>query len=198
LFGALLSLVGLAWLVHLTRHDLHRLVPSLIFGMSMFVVYVCSTLLHLIKCEDKYERWLNRLDHAVIYMLIAGTYTPLVYHGLQGHWRWGVLGTVWALALFGVLYKLLMHTHDTLWSNLFYIAVGVSGVLLAGPDLLQHVPMHILGLMIGGGMIYLAGVIVFATRAPNLHPSFGFHELWHLFVMAGSGLHFAGVVLYLA
>jgi hemolysin III len=195
LFGSILALAGLGWLVTLTYGDLNQLVPLAVFGVSMVVVYLSSTLLHLIKCSERKKLLLNRVDHAAIYTLIAGTYTPILYNALSGVWRWEVLGSMWGLALVGMAYKMLLLYEDTIWTNLFYIITGACGLVLAGPELLANLPLYILGLMIAGGAVYLMGAVIFALRKPNLHPNFGFHELWHLFVLAGSGLHFVGMLL---
>jgi hemolysin III len=194
LLGAFLAVAGLAWLLMLTQSDLSQMIPIAVFGVSMVVVYLSSTVLHLVKCSERKKLWLNRVDHASIYTLIAGTYTPILYNALSGAWRWEVLGSLWGLALVGMAYKLFLLYEDTIWTNLFYIVTGACGLVLAGPDLLRNLPMHVLGLILGGGAIYLVGAVIFATRKPNLHPNFGFHELWHLFVMAGSGLHFAAML----
>lgn len=197
LAGAVLSLIGLGWLIYLTRSNPHQLIPVLIFGASLIIVYTSSTILHFTECSGRKFLWLNRLDHASIYILIAGTYTPILYNTLRGSWRWEVLASLWALALAGMVWKLLLLYEDTIWTNLYYIVAGASGFVMAGPDIVRGLPLPILSVVIAGGLVYLIGSIVFATRSPNLHPKFGWHELWHLFVLGGSGLHFAGLVMML-
>jgi hemolysin III len=194
LFGALLALAGLAWLLMLTQGDYAQMIPVAIFGVSMVIVYLSSTTLHLVKCSVRKKLWLNRVDHAAIYTLIAGTYTPILYNSLSGAWRWQVLGSLWGLALVGMAYKLFLLYEDTIWTQTFYVVTGAFGFMLAGSDLLKNLPLHVLALVLGGGLIYLIGAVIFGLRKPNLHPNFGFHELWHIFVMAGSALHFTAML----
>jgi hemolysin III len=199
LIGAILALTGLLWLITLTHHEPTKLIPVAIFGGSMVLVYCASSALHLrtINCSPCKEMWLTRLDHASIYILIAGTYTPVIYYVLNDDLRWEILISVWLLALIGVVYKLLFLRQDGVWSTLYYVALGCWGFILAGPQLFHGLPPQPLTLLIGGGLSYLVGAVVFALHRPNLHPLFGFHELWHLFVMAGSSLHFMAILHFI-
>src|SRR5258708_5931584 len=107
LFGAVLSLFGMMWLVFVYLQNPLPLIPVLIVGLSLILVYCSSTMLHLSTCSGRRFMWLNRLDHASIYALIAGTYTPIIFNALSGIWRWQVLGGLWGLAIAGMLWKML-------------------------------------------------------------------------------------------
>ncbi len=196
LVGAVLAVMGLVWLVTLTRDDFVRMVTVAVFGVSMVLVYVASTVMHLYNGSERVLWWLNRLDHAAIYVFIAGTYTPLCYHLLTGHWRIVLLAAVWIMAILGVISKLTVGWGGHL-STLFYVVMGWTGVLSI-PAAVGVVDPGALALIALGGVVYTVGAVVFALRRPNLHRCFGYHELWHLFVMGGSAAHFAAVLVYVA
>ena len=197
LAGAILGVGALAWLVAQTQHDLGKMLSMAIYGISLVLLYSASAALHLIHGSPRTFLWLKRFDHAAIYALIAGTYTPICYNALAGGWRWGMLSTIWALALVGILGKLLFLKESGHLSTLLYVGMGWMAVLVL-PALLQRVPLEALLLLLGGGLLYTIGSVIFALQKPNFHPHFGFHEVWHLFVMGGSALHFAAVLLYIA
>ena len=194
LAGAILALGGLAWLVYQTQDTPDKLISVVIYGFSMILLYGASAALHLVYGPQRVILWLRRLDHAAVYMLIAGTYTPLVYTTLQGGWRWGILGAVWVMAVAGAIFKLTKLSHHTRASTLSYILMGWLGVLTA-PQAVDVLPLSVALLILGGGLFYTVGALIFTMQKPNFHPQFGFHEIWHLFVMGGSSLHYAAVVL---
>jgi hemolysin III len=196
LVGALLSAVGLAWLVILTRDEPGKLVSMVVYGVSLVLLYSASSALHLIDGSARIRRLLNRFDHAAIYLLIAGTYTPFCYNVLSGKWRWEMLGAIWSLAVFGILYKLFCRWRRST-STLYYIVMGWLGIVLV-PVVLNLLPVGALLLILGGGIVYTIGGVIFALDKPNLHRYFNAHDLWHIFVMGGSVLHFAAIVLYIA
>ena len=198
LAGAVLGMVGLIWLVTLTHHDTPRMATLAIYGASLVLLYSASAALHLVKGPPRLLIWLNRFDHAAIYALIAGTYTPLCYNLLTGGWRWGTLSAIWALALVGIVFKLSrLHWKTGHISTLFYVGMGWFSVILL-PELVNIMPPGGLLLLVGGGLLYSVGAVVFMLQRPNFHPHFGFHEVWHLFVLGGSVLHFIAVLRYIA
>jgi hemolysin III len=195
LAGAVLGIAGLVWLLVGSTGDPGKMLSVLVYGVSLVLLYSASTALHLINGSPQTVRWLQRLDHAAIYALIAGTYTPICYNLLTGGWRWGLLGVVWAVAVAGIVFKLVARKIDSHLSTLGYVSMGWIAVF-AAPHLLQQLPAGAIWLLVGGGLLYSIGAVIFATRRPNFHPHFGFHEVWHLFVLGGSGLHFAAILLY--
>ncbi|NWF70990.1 MAG: hemolysin III family protein [Chloroflexi bacterium] len=195
LAGALLAALGLVWLMTLTWDNTAKLVTVIVYGVSMILCFSASTVLHLTQCSLPVRKWLTRADHASIYIMIAGTYTPFCYNVLTSEaWRWSILSLIWALALAGVLYKLFLYNKEHHLSTLSYVAMGWLAVVLF-PQALHMLPAPILWLVIGGGVTYSVGAVIFALKKPNFHRHFGFHELWHLFVLGGSALHFVAVLL---
>ncbi len=195
LAGALLGVGGLAWLISRTADDPARMLSMLVYGISLILLYSASAALHLVHGSPRTLLWLKRFDHAAIYALIAGTYTPLCFNLLTGGWRWGLLGGIWALAVLGIVFKLFFLQEAGHLSTFFYVGMG-SLALIALPKWLDLLPLGALWLVSGGGLLYIVGAFIFAVERPNFHPHFGFHEVWHLFVLGGSALHFAAVLLY--
>jgi hemolysin III len=196
LAGAILALFGMVWLMTLTWDDTAKVVTVMIYGASMILCFSASTALHLTKCSERVRNWLMRADHAAIYVMIAGTYTPFCYNVLSNASRWSAISVIWALALAGVLYKLFIFQKDHHFSTLTYIGMGWLAVVLF-PQALHMFPSPVLWLIFGGGVTYSVGAVIYATQKPNFHRHFGFHELWHICVLVASALHFVAVLLVL-
>lgn len=196
LIGIPLGLLGLALLIAETYGSPDKMVSVVVYGVSIVLLYAASTVFHLVKGSERAVLLLRRIDHAAIYLMIAGTYTPIVYNVLSGNWRWGILGGVWMIAVIGIVYKLLFLRGDrNHLSTITYLAMGWIGVLVF-PLALPLLHPGALWLILTGGVIYTIGALMFALQRPNLHPHFGHHELWHLFVLAGSIVHYAAVLHY--
>lgn len=161
-----------------------------IYGISLCVLFLSSSTYHFFDLGEKGNFWLRRLDHSAIYFLIAGTYVPPVVHFLQGTWRDGMLIALGITVFVGVTAKLVWF-HMPRWFNVvIYLALGWM-VLIPGERLLGAMPTSSLSwLMIGGGF-YTVGAVIYATKWPDLWPGkFGFHDVWHIFVLCGAGAHF--------
>jgi hemolysin III len=200
LAGGLLACVGLVVLLakaaSAARTD--QIVAFGIFGLSLIALYAASTLYHLLPLSPAGVARLRRVDHMMIFVLIAGTYTPFCLLALDGARRAGLLILVWGLALCGILLKLLWMDAPRWLSVALYLGMGWVAVI-AVPALFQALPPGGMAWVLGGGLIYSAGAVVYGLRRPNLLPGvFGFHELWHLFVLAGSACHFWAVLWYVA
>lgn len=195
LAGAFLAVVGLVWLLALAWGETAKLVTVLIYGLSMIALYLASATFHLARGSERMLLWLRRLDHAAIYGLIAGTYTPICYAVLDGGWRWGMLALVWGFAVVGAAYKLARLRQGSRWSLVFYLVMGWLG-LLALPKALAVLPPGAILMIAAGGAAYSVGAAIFAIRRPNFHPHFGHHEIWHLCVLVGSVFHFAAIARY--
>ncbi|MDQ5827404.1 MAG: hemolysin III family protein [Chloroflexota bacterium] len=169
-----------------------------IFGLSLTALYSASTLYHLLPLSPAGVARLRRVDHMMIFVLIAGTYTPFCLLALDGAWRVGLLSVFWSLAMCGVLFKLFWMGASRWLSVALYMGMGWVAVI-AAPALFQAVPPGGMAWVLGGGLVYSLGAIVYGLRRPNPWPGvFGFHELWHLFVVVGSACHFWAVLRYVA
>ncbi len=197
LAGAVLGALGLVLLVSLTHDDTAKMISIIVYGISMIVLYLASTTFHLVKGSERVVFFLRRVDHAAIYVMIAGTYTPILYNVLNGTWRWGLLILVWTLAVVGIIYKLaFLRGNRNHLSTFLYVCMGWLGVLVF-PKALELMQPGAVALIVGGGVVYSLGAIIFALERPNLHRYFGHHELWHIFVLAGSALHYLAILLYI-
>jgi len=198
LIGAIASLLGLIFLLILTFEELPKMVSLLIYGLSMVILFTASTLFHGIKNRPGHRFWLNRLDHMAIFLLIAGTYTPVAYNLFTGWWRWGTLGIVWLAAVLGMGYKLLSHRIHGFFNVSIYLLLswGIGLPVILFTNLIHIIPLWGLFLIALGGFIYSLGFIIYYTERPDPWPKvFGHHEIWHLFVMGGSMCHFLFMLL---
>jgi hemolysin III len=198
LVGALLAVAGLVWLDLVALRErtwLHVLTYS-VFGLSLVLLYSASALYHLVPASGKRGELLHRLDHMMIYVLIAGTYTPICVITLSGAWGYAMVALVWAGAGMGVVFKLLAQRLNHWSSTVSYVALGWV-VIAAAPLLARRLSPEALAWFALGGAFYTIGAIIYALKKPNLVPRWlGFHELFHLFVLAGSGSHFWATLQY--
>ena len=200
LVGGLISSVGLIVLLAKAtsagRTD--QLVAFGVFGFSLIALYSASALYHLLPLSPAGVARLRRVDHMSIFVLIAGTYTPFCLLALDGRWRVGLLGLIWGLALCGILLKLFWMEAPRWLSVTLYLGMGWVA-LIAAPVLFRAVPAGGMAWVLVGALVYSAGALIYGLKRPNPVPGvFGFHELWHLFVMAGSACHFWAVLGYIA
>ncbi len=196
----MLACAGLIVLVAMAvaSGSFERAVAVGIYGSSLVALYSASALYHLLPVSEAAVARLRRMDHTMIFVLIAGTYTPVCLLALSGGWRWGLLGAVWSLAACGILLKLLWMSAPRWLSVALYLGLGWMA-LIAAPAILEALPAGAVAWIAAGGLVYSAGAIIYALKRPNLVPGvFGFHELWHVFVIAGSVCHFWAVFRYVA
>jgi len=199
LAGALLGMLGLVVLIKLalTHGGPRHLVSFTIFGVTMVATYVTSALYHLLDISPAGIRRLRRLDHAAIYLFIAGSYTPFCLLPLHGVWGWSLLVAIWTLAIVGVIMKLFW-LEAPRWAVVGpYLVMGWAALFCIVP-LVRAMPPAATAWMLAEGLAYSVGAIIYATKRPDPFPNvFGFHEIWHLFVIAGSVCHFVAVAGYL-
>ncbi len=199
LIGAFFALVALAVMVYLGIRvgSVRHLIAFAIFGLSLVGLYTASALYHSLPLGPIGLDRLLRLDCTMVYVLIAGTYTPFCLIAFQGAWRWGLLTLIWAFALIGSLVKLRMMNAPIWLSTGIYIAMGWLAVL-ATPAFFATVPLAGILWVIAGGVVYTVGAVIFAIERPKLRPGvFGAHALWHVLVIGGSACHVWAVVRYL-
>lgn len=181
--ASLLLTLALCWQ---SRADLARLISLLIFGLSMLELYTMSALYHIGRWKARPARVLRAIDHANIFVMIAGTYTPLCFNLLSGWLRVTILVVIWSLAAVGVTLAIFT-LHLPRWINAaLYIGMGWV-VILALPAFLAVIPWYAVATLLLGGVLYTLGAVVYARKRPDPFPRvFGFHEVFHLFVIAGS------------
>jgi hemolysin III len=200
LTGGLLASIGLIVLLVTAASEgrTDQLVAFGIFGFSLITLYSASALYHLLPLSPLGVARLRRVDHMSIFLLIAGTYTPFCLLALDGGWQVALLCLIWGLALCGILLKLLWMEAPRWLSVALYLGMGWVA-LVAAPALFRAVPAGGMAWVLAGALVYSAGALIYGLKRPNPVPGvFGFHELWHLFVMAGSACHFWAVLGYIA
>lgn len=199
LLGAFLSIWGLYLLKKNAPASASTayLASVYIFGSSLILLYTASALYHLLNISQKGIQLLRRIDHMMIYILIAGTYTPVCMIVLEGLWRWGLLLAVWILAFVGIILKIFWFNSPRWLSTLFYILMGWLVVIAILP-ISQNIAAVGTVFLVLGGLSYTLGALIYATRWPRISSRlFGFHEIFHLFVLGGSFCHYWLVFRYL-
>jgi len=192
--GVLLSIVGLVLLVVFASirpyGDVWKIVSFSIYGLSLITMYTASTLFHAYT-NPRVKGFLNLFDHAAIYVLIAGTYTPLTLVSLRGPWGWSIFGVIWGLAIAGVVFKLFFYNDK--YRNLSAILYFLMGwvILIAIRPLVQEVQTAGLLWLLGGCLFYSMGIPFYIKRQKRFN-----HVIWHLFVLAGSITHFFSILYY--
>ncbi|WP_038210782.1 PAQR family membrane homeostasis protein TrhA [Xenophilus azovorans] len=184
--GCLLAIASLPILVHhaALRGDPTQVVAASVFAGTAILLYLVSTLYHALPA-GRAKVWFNRLDHASIYLFIAGSYMPFVLGVLKGAWGWSLFAVVWAAAALGVGAKLLDRLQHPLWSTGLYVAMGWVAVVAAVP-LVERMSAAGLWWLLAGGIAYTIGAIVFLLDSRVRYA----HFVWHLFVLGGSTCHF--------
>jgi hemolysin III len=185
--AAFLSIGGLVWLVA-DAHTPMAVLAAVVYGLATIALYVTSSSYHLYARAGRAREVMQRLDHSMIYVLIAGTYTPVCLLALHGSLRWVLLAIVWTGALLGVLVTLFAFDRVPHLTFVLSLILGWAAVL-ALPDLLQR--PGLLALAVAGGVLYTVGAILFACSWPGRQARwFGYHEYWHAFGVAAGGVFF--------
>ena len=189
--GILLSIAGLIVITGIShRHGNPKLTVScIVFGASLVLLYTTSTLYHFIPRQDT-KQLLRLLDHSAIYILIAGTYTPFTLVSLKGSWGWTLFGIIWSLAALGVGFQVFIIRIHPVISVSLYIAMGWT-IIIALKPLMASVDTGGLILLFSGGLAYTLGTIFYAWKRLPYH-----HAVWHIFVLAGSCLHYFAVMFF--
>ncbi|MDA3864751.1 MAG: hemolysin III family protein [Deltaproteobacteria bacterium] len=189
--GFLLAIAGLYFLIRQgsKTHSARILVSFVIYGTSLILLYGSSTLYHWLPLGKAGGQKLRKLDHIMIFFLIAGTYTPISLISLGGFWGWTMFGLVWTIALGGTVTKLFYINAPRKLYVSIYLAMGWIVVLFAYP-VSQMLSAKAITFLFAGGMGYTVGAVLYYLKKPDPFPGiFGFHEIWHLFVMTGSFFH---------
>ncbi|MHB8088760.1 MAG: PAQR family membrane homeostasis protein TrhA [Anaerolineaceae bacterium] len=198
LFSALLALVGLVLLLVLTNGQGLKQLSMGIYGVSLVTLFTASAVYHLANPAESALLKLRKFDHSAIYVLIAGTYTPILINFFSGFLRWGFLVLIWGIALAGVIVKLFVINAPRWVTAGVYLVMGWMAVLIVKP-MLQSMPPAALWWMLAGGLTYSIGAVIYITKKLDLWPGiFGFHEVWHVFVSLAALCHFVMIFRYIA
>ncbi|MBE7535262.1 MAG: hemolysin III family protein [Anaerolineales bacterium] len=192
--GAALALAGLIALLIVGWDTPAKIVSLAIYGVSLIVMFSASATYHMVRVKDKALEAFRKVDHAAIYLLIAGTYTPFCVNAFEGFWKWGMLTIIWSLAAIGIIVKV-FYIRAPRWLNAgIYLVMGWFALAAAG-QMLAALPAWALTWLIVGGVLYTLGAIVYITKIFNFKPGvFGFHEVWHIFVLLAAAAHYVAVM----
>lgn len=190
--GIAFGIFALVFLIitHYKTTDIYGLVSYIVYGASLIILYLSSTLYHSIPIK-KAKIHLRKLDHASIFILIAGTYTPISMVALRGKLGWTILITIWSIALLGIIFKVFFINKLKIISVIMYLAMGWL-IIFAIKPLIIALSTKSLVFMIIGGLFYTVGILFYALQSMGFKYS---HSIWHLFVLAGSIFHF--IMIYL-
>jgi len=181
----------------LLAHTATARAAAAIYALSLTAVFGASAAYHRVRWSPKANRRMKRLDHSMIFLLIAGSYTPISIFVLHGTWSVVILSIAWAGAALGIILKLARIDGLHVVTGILYMGLGWLAAI-ALPQLIRGMTLSQLLLMVTGGLLYTAGAIVFGSRRPDPSPAtFGFHEVWHAFMVAAAACHFAMIALVL-
>ena len=191
LLGAVIALAGLVVLVVFAslKGDVWRIISFSIYGTSLFLLYLFSTLYHSTKGSLKAV--FKKLDHIGIYLLIAGSYTPFVLVSLTGAWGWSLFGVIWGLAVIGILLDCFSSDEPRIIQVIIYLLMGWIALIAIQP-LIESLTMAGFLWLLGGGLFYTVGIVFYILDLKKYH----FHGIWHLFVLAGSTTHYFTIMYY--
>ncbi len=188
--GFLGALGGAGLLLHFSSHDPVKFTGMAVYGVTLAALFLASSVYHFVDAGPAGNRWLRRLDHAAIFLLIAGSYVPPLLHLLDGAWRFGMLLAVVLFALTGIALKLFWIDCPAWLSTAVYLVMGWI-IVIPAPLIVPQLALGQLAVLVSGGLCFTFGAAVYLFERPDPWPRvFGHHELWHLFVLAGAGLHF--------
>jgi hemolysin III len=198
LTAAAIAIAGTVVLAYLARDDAAKLASLCLYGVTLVLMFSSSALYHTIQSGPKAALFLRKLDHSAIYLLIAGTYTPICLHYFTGFWRIGFLAVIWALGLIGIAVKLFVINAPRWVTAGVYLLMGWLSIAGVG-EIVSRMPAGAIAWLLAGGLFFTGGAVVYMLKRPNPFPGvFGFHEIWHIFVILGAFSHFALMWIYIA
>lgn len=198
LFTAIAALAGGIILVIIGGGPPGKTAALTVYSLSLVLLFGCSAAYHLIRTGPKGVVLLRKLDHTAIYLLIAGSYTPICWLKLAGFWKWGLLAVIWTLAFIGIGVKIFIIKAPRWVTAGVYVVMGWLAVLAIRP-ILAALSYGALFWLAAGGIIYTLGAVIYILKKPDFAPGvFGFHELWHVFVILAAAAHYIAIAGYIA
>jgi hemolysin III len=196
--AAVSSIMALVVLAKRTSWDVPRMISMIVFTTSAFALYTTSSLYHSVPWRTLWKQRMQRLDHSMIFILIAGTYTPIAFNVLDGTMRWTTLGIMWGAALGGIVQKVFFPQVQNWLGIALSMVMGWLGVIPL-PRLIDRLGPKAVSLLLLGGLFYSVGMVLLVTKRPRIWPKvFSYHEVFHVFVVSGSIVHFLVISWYVA
>jgi hemolysin III len=196
--AAVAAVIGLIVLVLLGRESPIKVLSLIVYGASLVLMFSASAAYHLVRGGPRVLDVLRKLDHAAIYLLIAGTYTPICLTFFSGAWRAGMLIAIWSLAAIGIGVKVFVLRAPRWVTAGVYLVMGWLALAAIG-EILRALPTGALVWLVAGGLFFTVGAVIYILKKPDVWPGvFGFHEVWHVLVILGALSHFILVAGYVA
>jgi hemolysin III len=195
--GAIAAVFGMIALIVISRVQPVKIVSVLVYSFSLIAMFCASAIYHMANVKPFFLQTLRKIDHSAIFLLIAGTYTPFCLLAFTGFWHWGLFALIWVIAVIGVLVSI-FYIKSPRWLHTgIYVVMGWLCVM-AAPQMPAVLPVASMVWLFLGGVIYTLGAVVYATKILDFVPGkFGFHEIWHIFVLLGALVHFLAVITLL-
>lgn len=196
LAGAVMALMGLFALLARSGSAIRTRLALIVYGVCLVLLFTASGIYHAVQAGPRVIGGLRKVDHAAIYLLIAGTYTPFCVLAFRGFWQWGLLAIIWGLALAGILVKVWFINAPRWMTAGVYVVMGWL-VALAVREMIATLSAPVITWLVIGGVTYTLGAAVYATKRMDFFPGrFGFHEVWHIFVLLGAAAHYVAVFIF--
>ncbi len=195
--GAILAMIGMVVMIYIARGSATKVIAVVVYGIGLMSMFLASGIYHSAIVKPSTLQSLRKLDHSAIFLLIAGTYTPFCVIAFSGFWHWDLLAIIWAIAAIGIVVKI-FYPNTPRWLHvLIYVIMGWLCVM-AAPQMPSILPTGAIFWLFAGGVIYTLGALVYATKSLDFWPGkFGFHEVWHIFVLLGALAHFIAIMTLL-
>lgn len=198
LSAAMFSIFGLIALIYFGWGNFQKIVTFIIYGISLILMFIASGTYHMVIARDSIILNLRKLDHSAIYLLIAGTYTPICMYFFSGFWQYGMLILIWSLALIGIVVKLFVINAPRWITAGVYLIMGWLSIM-GVQEILRSMPTTAITWLVVGGLFYSLGAIIYITKLLDFFPGkFGFHEVWHVFVILGAFSHYYLILRFIA
>jgi hemolysin III len=198
LTAALAAFIGTIILLILGSESLVKEISFLIYGTSLVLMFSASAAYHALITDKQKLILLRKFDHTAIYLLIAGSYTPICLYFFKGFWQWGLLTLIWLMAAAGIIVKLFIINAPRWITAGVYLIMGWTAIM-AVMEIINNMPVAAIIWLVAGGLFYTIGAIVYITKKLDLFPGvFGFHEIWHIFVILGALSHYILIVVFIA
>jgi len=195
--GAFLGFFGMIVLLIIAWGDSTKVAAVLVFSLGLMAMFSASGIYHMAIVRPTVLQTLRKIDHSAIFLLIAATYTPFCLLAFTGFWHWGLLALIWAIAAIGIVVKIFYINSPRWLHTAIYVVMGWL-CLVAAPQMPSMLPVAAMVWLFVGGVIYTMGAVVYATKILDFVPGkFGFHEVWHIFVLLGALAHFIAVMALL-
>lgn len=190
--GFLLAVIGTIYLVFIARDSIMKIITSTIYGSSVIFLFLASSLYHAFKKEENEISIWRKLDHFAIFVMIAGTYTPISMIYLSGYWKWIIIGVQWALVLGGFFFKFFYLKAPRYLYTIIYLIMGWVGIIPI-KNFFMSMPLSAEVLLLIGGISFTIGAVFYVLKRPR-GKFFGFHEIFHFFILLGGIFHYFLVV----